>query len=283
MLKNTFCHIPGVGVRSEERLWMHGLHSWEDFLNFSGSVLPLKRVSKGSIAYHLDKSILQLEAGNPDYFARLMPCDQHWRLFPEFRETAAFVDIETTGTGSWSDYITTIAVYDGTNIYSYVHGKNLEQFVEDVNRYKILVTYNGKRFDIPFIRNYLGVDLKQVHIDLRFVLASLGYRGGLKGCEKQLGICRDELEGVDGFFAVLLWDEYVRGGDRRALETLLAYNVLDVVHLETLMIRAYNQKLRGMPFVRARNLPDPPPPENPFKADLPTIAKIRKKMSHFGF
>jgi uncharacterized protein YprB with RNaseH-like and TPR domain len=50
---------------------------------------------------------------------------------------------------------------------------------------------------------------------------SLGFKGGLKGCERQLGLDRGDLKDIDGFFAVLLWGEYQRTGDQKALDTLL--------------------------------------------------------------
>ena len=71
--------------------------------------------------------------------------------------------------------------------------------------YRLLVTYNGKTFDAPFVRRCLGAPLDQPHIDLRYVLGSLGYRGGLKGCERQLGIPRQGLEDVDGAFSCRGW------------------------------------------------------------------------------
>lgn len=43
-----------------------------------------------------------------------------------------------------------------------------------------------------------------------------------------------------GFFAVLLWQEFQQTGNIKALETLLVYNIEDVVNLETLMVLAYN-------------------------------------------
>ena len=46
-------------------------------------------------------------------------------------------------------------------------------------------------------------------------MSSLGYRGGLKGCEKCLGLDRAELDGVDGYFAVLLWNEYRKSGNTK--------------------------------------------------------------------
>ena len=62
-------------------------------------------------------------------------------------------------------------------------------------------------------------------IDLRYILYSLGFKGGLKSIEHQLGTDRADLRDIDGYFAVLLWNEYVRTGDQKALDTLLAYNI----------------------------------------------------------
>jgi uncharacterized protein YprB with RNaseH-like and TPR domain len=117
--------------------------------------------------------------------------------------------------------------------------------------------------------------MKQAHLDLRYILASLGYRGGLKGCERQFGIERGELEDVDGFFAVLLWFDFYHCGNPRALETLLAYNTLDAVNLETLMVLAYNLKIQQTPFAQSHRLPLPTPPEIPFRADVETIQRIK--------
>jgi len=185
-------------------------------------------------------------------------------MFAEFRHTAAYLDIETTGLGGADDYITTIALYDGREIRHYVHGRNLGDFAEDISRYGLLVTYNGKSFDAPFIRSRLGVPLDQAHIDLRYVLAGLGYRGGLKG-------------DLDGFFAVLLWYDYHCNHNRRALETLLAYNMLDTVNLATLMVLAYNLKLKATPFAETNRLPVPLPPKVPFEADQATIERIKRQ------
>jgi uncharacterized protein YprB with RNaseH-like and TPR domain len=157
----------------------------------------------------------------------------------------------------------------------------LDAFIEDIHKYKIIVTYNGKCFDIPFIRRDLGFNLGHVHIDLRYVLKRLGYAGGLKGCEKQLGIYRGDLEGVDGYFAVLLWDEYVRNKNEKALETLLAYNIKDVVNLEKLLVLSYNMNLKETPFAESHRLPIPGNdfPLIPFKPDMNTIEKIKRE--HF--
>jgi uncharacterized protein YprB with RNaseH-like and TPR domain len=119
----------------------------------------------------------------------------------------------------------------------------------------------------------------QAHIDLRYVLASLGYKGGLKGCEKKLGLHRGDLEDVDGFFAVLLWQDYSASGNPRSLETLLAYNIQDVVNLETLLVMAYNLKLRQSPCLALPEMALPQQPPNPFVADPGIIGRLRQRMA----
>jgi len=223
----------------------------------------------------LEESFEHLGMRDPLPFYRSLPSDQQWRLFEEFRECTVYLDIETSGTGGPWDHITTIALYDGRRILCYVHEDNILQFREDIERYRLVVTYNGKSFDVPFIRRELGAPMEQAHIDLRFVLKSLGYRGGLKVCEKRLGLQRNELDGVDGLFAVLLWQEFRRTWDRRVLDTLLAYNVLDAVNLEHLMVTAYNAKLRETPFYGEHRLAAPPRPVLPYRADEDTIVRLR--------
>jgi hypothetical protein len=274
MLTNTFCHIPTIGTGTEQRIWNAGVHNWESFQRAVHLPLPAKKTDWAKA--HLDESACQLQSGNLRYFYEHLPASQHWRLFPHFRESVAYLDIETTGLGLAGDHVTTIALYDGRTVRTYVHGQNLSDFADDVRAYSLLVTYNGKQFDVPFLRNSLGVSLNQAHIDLRFVLASLGYKGGLKECEHHLGLNRGDVDGIDGFFAVLLWQEYRRRRDPAALETLLAYNVEDVVNLEALLVLAYNLKLRETPFAGTHALTCPPRPRVPFTADLATVNRLRR-------
>ena len=273
MLRHTFCHVPGIGAKTESRLWDSGLRSWQEVIR--GQSLPLSTAKADLLRTCIAESAAHLDADNPNYFYHRLASSQHWRMFPEFRHAAAYLDIETTGLDDRSDYITAIGLYDGRSVRHYVHGENLSDFKQDVARYRLIVTYNGKTFDLPFLRSHFGLAMDQAHIDLRYVLASLGYRGGLKGCERRLGLDRKEMADVDGFFAVLLWRDFRRNGNRKALETLLAYNALDVVNLATLMAMAYNMKIKDTPFGQSHGLPLPRPPKVPFHADAATIERIK--------
>jgi len=280
MLQNTFIHIQGIGAITEQRLWESGLRDWDSLSGDLPTSIPARR--KFFLEKGVEESRRHLANFNPAYFSKLIPSNQCWRLFPEFRDSAVYLDIETTGLDRYFNDITTIALYDGESIQTYVQGQNLEDFIEDIQRYKVIVSYNGKCFDIPFIEHHFNIRLDHAQIDLRYVLYSLGFKGGLKGCERQLGMDRGDLKDIDGFFAVLLWDEFIKTKNQQTLETLLAYNVQDTITLENLMVTAYNLKLKETPFYDNLLIEDPTPPVNPFGADLATVDKIKSSSQYWS-
>ncbi len=268
LLRHTFMHIQGIGTTTERRLWEAGLLAW-DGLDAAAAAAPghLRGLLRAGVAESLRN------ADDPAWFTRRLPAGQGWRIFPEFRGVTAYLDIETTGLDRERDRITTIALYDGRTVRSYVRGRNLDEFPADVQAFKVLVTYNGKSFDQPFLERCFGIRLRQAAVDLRYVLKELGFGGGLKGCERSLGMGRGELDGVDGFTAVRLWERYRRRGDERALETLLAYNVQDTVNLERLLVEAYNRNVAATPLAGLR-LSDAATPVNPFRAHTEVLAEL---------
>jgi len=271
MLEHTFCHIAGVGAKTERRLWEAGLDCW-DAVRAGGMPVTPRRADR--LRRGVEESVAHLAGGNAAWFAERLTTAEHWRLFADFRDSVAYVDIETTGLGGPSDYITTISIYDGREVHTYVQGENLLDFRDDIDRYRLLVTYNGKCLDLPWLRRDFAMPLRQAHIDLRYLLAGLGYTGGLKGCERQLGLDRGELVDVDGRFAVWLWWDWHNNANRRALDTLLAYNILDVVNLERLLVFAYNARLAATPFADRRRLPDPAPVSLPVQPDPETLLRV---------
>ncbi|MFC1504190.1 ribonuclease H-like domain-containing protein [Spirochaetota bacterium] len=276
MLSNTFIHIPGIGYKHEKDIWKKGFLSWDDVLKNNRKDLPDVHQFKK----YVKDSDTSLKKGNPYFFCDLLPKQEIWRVFRDFRKRTAFFDIETTGLSAQYNEITTIVLYDGDGIKCYVNGQNLKDFKKDIQEYDVIVTYNGKCFDAPFVQQFFNMTLDHVHIDLMYVLRDLGYKGGLKGCEKQLGIGRDELDGVDGYFAVLLWQDYINNRNKKALDTLLAYNIQDVVNLERLMITSYNMKVKYTPFYKDLCIPPPEQPDLPYESDPDTINRIKRRYSH---
>jgi uncharacterized protein YprB with RNaseH-like and TPR domain len=244
MLKKTFIHLPGVGRRTEAYFWRQGLGTWEDFLA-ADRVPGLSGERRRRLRENLSESLEQIE--NPGYFAARLQAGEHWRLFRHFRRRAAYLDIETTGSFWPGLLVTVVGLYDGVKLRQFVQGHNLGDFPRALADLDLLVTFNGTQFDLPVLRAYFPeLALPPVHVDLRFMLARLGFRGGLKKIEPRFGIRRPgEVEGMDGYMAVILWERY-RRGDRAALDLLLKYNQEDVVNLELLMeegFRMYRQRL----------------------------------------
>jgi uncharacterized protein YprB with RNaseH-like and TPR domain len=256
MLKHTFIHIPGIGPVAERRLWSAGFGTWEDYLQRCHQC-PFLVAMRNRINSYLEESVAALNRADCRYFETLLPPGKMWRLYGDLRGKTAFVDIETTGLYMGPNAITLIGLYNGRDTKVFIQGINLEEFKNEIKKYQLIVTFNGKRFDVPFIRCVLGnLPDGQAHLDLMYPLRRLGYRGGLKSVEAQMGIGREgTLKQVDGFLAVLLWREYKRG-NKAALDTLVRYNLEDVVNLQFLADKVYNTSLTGLPVI-ADPLPDP--------------------------
>ncbi len=244
MLENTFIHLPDFGPRRERRLWSSGVSGWEEFLERFGSS-PYHKYHCSLIA----SSRFALRTKDPEFFADHLPSGETWRAFPCFSRIA-YLDIETTGLAPETDHLTVVGVYDGEKVHSYVHGQNLDQLEHDIAGYDMVVTFNGSMFDIPFLKKSMrGAKIPRLHVDLRFVLASLGVRGGLKKIEEKFGFGREgDLKGMTGYDAVLLWQAYRKRGDRAALDRLVRYNAADISNLKALLEWAYREKRQRTGF-----------------------------------
>lgn len=272
MLTSTFQHLRGIGEKTEKKIWAAGLSNWQTFLDTPHRA-PLNPWQREQACRQLEQSLRRLQCGDAQYFSQRLAPALHWRLYPEFCQRVAYLDIETTGTSPPACAITVIGLYDGQHPQVYVQGRNLACFGADIGEFTLLVTYNGRAFDLPFLRRESGLPLRQAHIDLRHPLAALGYTGGLKKIEQRLGLEREgPLALLDGWCAVLLW-QYHMQGQAGALETLLRYNLEDVIHLPALLAEVYNTHVRGLPFALPA-LEFPRPPAIPFNFDPGVVRKV---------
>lgn len=144
-----------------------------------------------------------------------------------------YIDIETTGLSRERNSVTVVGIYTGDEVIQFVNGIDLtEDNLNDViKKAKDMVTFNGKRFDIPFLAHkFPNIDFKSAeHHDLMYTCRKHNLTGGLKKIENMLGISRDS--GIsDGREAVRLWRRYQRGCNN-SLNKLLEYNKEDIVNL----------------------------------------------------
>ena len=155
----------------------------------------------------------------------------------------AYLDIETTGLSPRDCQITVIGIYlcqGGDSRLVHLVGEDIttDSLLQVLEGVGVIYTYNGTRFDLPFIHRLLGVDLAQLfqHCDLMYHCWQSNLYGGLKAVERQLGIKRKLLD-INGYEAVRLWLRYVNDYNQKALATLLEYNKEDVLNLKTLRER----------------------------------------------
>ena len=159
------------------------------------------------------------------------------------QSTEAYLDIETTGLSPWDSEITVVGIHlcNGVDTnFTQLVGKDIsaKSILEALHGVQVLYTYNGSRFDLPFIYVKLGINLAKSlkHQDLMYDCWNKNLFGGFKSVERQLGIER-KLAEVNGYEAVKLWRRYVDSFDLDALNTLLEYNKEDVLNLKTLKER----------------------------------------------
>lgn len=260
MLNRTFIHVPGIGQRRERTLWERGYTDWDCFLRDHPP-----GAWKNLIASRLEQATL----------LRDLPTRESWRMLASFPGRTAYLDIETEGLTVGQDRVTCIGLSDGDSVELFVRGENLSELPSALRRFDLLVTYNGSCFDLPVLRHaYPGVNWDGFHhVDLRYPARRIGLTGGLKNIERQLGLSRaDEIEGVDGYMAVLLWEAHCRGRSG-ARDTLAHYCLSDTVHLKPIAARVFNHLTRDLP-VRVPPIRDIAVPPIPQRADRALVLEL---------
>lgn len=234
MIRKSFILFTGIGRAVEKRLWNSGAIDWTS--------LPPHLPSRLSDVVEKEVEIAEekLLERNVDYFYDALPSGERWRLMGAFSEDVAYLDIELDG---WDRYSrpTVVGIYKSGKFTSLVRGISLstEAMAEALDGVDVLVTYNGRRHDMHFLRNLLPDKFQNSRvIDLRHMARQAGFTGGLKSLERQIGVVRDryvELAGTGQ--AVRLWKLWRTRGLKGPLELLRAYNREDTCNLLPIGLR----------------------------------------------
>lgn len=238
-LENSFILAPGIGKKTEKKLWKDNITHWDDVEDKQ----PLSDNKQEKMEVFLEKARKNLDVDNSYFFSNKLPGKERWRIYRNFSEKACFFDIETTGLDKKKNKVTTVGIHRAGESKVLVRDEDLtrQRLKQEIEKSSVLISFNGKRFDQPFLEHNFDLNIEKPHIDLMYPCKRVGLTGGLKEIEKQLEIGR-ELEDVDGREAVRLWKRYENEGDHEALQKLVKYNRYDAKNLQEL-IETVHQRL----------------------------------------
>lgn len=225
-VENSFIPVEGIGEQTERQLWRQGILEWDAF---EPSVLGGTRGDR--VARYIETAREHLATGDSAFFATTFPDRTHWRLYETFRSDACYLDIETTGLDQQVHEVTVVSTHQGGETTTLVKDDDLTRgrLREELEAASLLVTFNGKRFDVPFLEGAFDLSIDVPHLDLMYPCRRIGLTGGLKTIERTLEIDRGE-DDIGGRDAIRLWREYQRG-DGQSLAKLIDYNRDDTVNL----------------------------------------------------
>ena len=246
MIPNSFVIFPGIRHSVEEQIWEAGITDW--------SHAPAALLEQWISEPDLDAARMALERRDARHFNDALLGSDRWRLYQDFIDEAAFLDIETTGLSPGHAVVTMVGVLDRGGFTAYTRGENLEELPEAISKNKLIVTFNGASFDLPFLRHEFEAsgqaDLfdHAAHLDLRYAMRRAGYTGGLKRIEQILGVGRETaLSKLSGRDAITLW-RMADEGEKGAMDTLIRYNAEDVASLPDLASIAYDELSAMLPI-----------------------------------
>ncbi len=162
-------------------------------------------------------------------------------------EKITFLDIESCGFSGSMIFLIGWCYFDGSDIaVTQLLARNyaeesaiLHQTAQRLSATDLLITYNGKRFDLPMIRerallSRVSVPTPTSHIDL-LDHTRLFWKYDLPNCQLQtieLLICNYKRENdISGSMIAQVYHEYVKTGFARKLQLIIHHNLLDLITL----------------------------------------------------
>lgn len=173
------------------------------------------------------------------------------------RENFKFMDIETLGLSNVPIILIGIAEIKKDKIISsqyflrdiHEEGAIIEAYLSHLDEDSVHVTFNGKSFDVPFIKNRcrynrLGADLELPHLDLMYFAKNL-WKDDLPNC--QLQTIEKELFGIEregdvpGQYIPNYYNTYLIERNIGPIVPIIEHNRQDIVSLASFLEKMYGE------------------------------------------
>ncbi len=239
LIKGNLKLLRGVGVVNEDKLKQQGFHSIDQLIT---------HCRWGEAAKYIMELIAQCKIRELQSLGA-----KDWEILSFFRpEDIVFLDIESTGLWASQPLFLVGVLYLSNSghlvaeQYFARHYREEKAVLEAVNRvlkkFKVIVTYNGKRFDLPYITgravaHRLFYHYDHFHVDLLYH-ARKHLKQHLPDCrlmtleEYLLGFKREG--DIPGYLIPETYHRFVKTSDTALVEPILEHNRLDLVAMARL-------------------------------------------------
>ncbi|MBQ6099941.1 MAG: ribonuclease H-like domain-containing protein [Methanobrevibacter sp.] len=173
------------------------------------------------------------------------------------KENFKFMDIETLGLSNVPIILIGVAEIKGNKIISsqyflreiYEEPAVIEAYLSHLDEDSVHVTFNGKSFDVPYIKNRcmynrLSVDLNLPHLDLMYFAKNL-WRDELPNC--QLQTIEKELFGIErhgdvsGQYIPDYYNTYLAEKNIGPIVPIIEHNRQDIISLASFLEKMYEE------------------------------------------
>lgn len=235
MITQALLHCPGIGPARLARLRQAGVTSWADVLRQPDVI---DRRCREAVVEECRRSLAAFESNDLAYLVERFAPKDKWRILAHYYESVTYFDIETAGL-EYDAPITVIACWHRGKLHTFVENENLDDFLELLDDVTLLTSFNGASFDVPRVLDAFHLpQLPCPHLDLRWILYHHGVKGDLKSIAVRNRISPpQDIVGMDGEEAVLMWNIWQTTGVAAALDRLVRYCAADVLLLVLLTHR----------------------------------------------
>ncbi|WP_273475889.1 ribonuclease H-like domain-containing protein [Methanobrevibacter woesei] len=254
-IKSNLKLIPKIGIKIEEKLKKNGYCTWDDLKNHDSFCDNASKLSDSLEDMELKDILALLEDNRYSKECGLNSLKAASLVEPE---NFKFMDIETLGLSNVPIILIGVASIENNNVISKQYLLRdpieepalLEAYLDNLDDDSVHVTFNGKFFDVPFIKQRLNYyrmptdKLNKPHFDLLHFARNL-WKDQLPNCQLQtiekeiFGIEREN--DVPGQFVPGFYDTYLKKSNVGPLVPIVEHNREDIVSLVSFLMKMYDE------------------------------------------